>query len=220
MEARTGAGARHGPGRRRLLVVGACLAVIATSAVVGNALAPTLLVRHPLLLLALNATTRHLVLTSTSIDLVPYVVVGLGRRLLEDPFLFLLGRWYGDDAIAWVDDKVGGGAYLRAVQRHFHRVGWLLVAVAPGGVVCVLAGISRMRTAVFLTLNVVGTLVTIALLRRFGGTFSGPIQVLLDFSADNVVPLTALSLGLTALWLVRRRRRSEPAPLPHEDGGS
>lgn len=220
MEARAGAGARHDPGRRRLLVVGAFLAVIATSAVVGNALAPTLLVRHPLLLLALNATTRHLVLTSTSIDVVPYVVVGLGRRLLEDPFLFLLGRWYGDDAIAWVDDKVGGGAYLRAVQRNFHRVGWLLVAVAPGGVVCVLAGISRMRTAVFLTLNIVGTLATIVLLRRFGDAFAGPIEVLLTFSADNVVPLTALSLGLTALWLFRRRRRSEPAPLPHEDGGS
>ena len=217
MEARAGGGARHDPGRRRVLVVGACLAVIATSAVVGNALAPTLLVRHPLLLLALNATTRHLVLTSTSIDVVPYVVVGLGRRLLEDPFLFLLGRWYGDDAIAWVDDKVGGGASLRAVQRNFHRVGWLLVAVAPGGVVCVLAGISRMRTAAFLTLNIVGTLATIVLLRRFGDAFSGPIELLLAFSADNVVPLTALSLGLTALWLVRRRRRCEPAPLPHED---
>ncbi|HEV2767670.1 MAG TPA: hypothetical protein VGV63_08200 [Acidimicrobiales bacterium] len=218
MEARAGAGPRHDPGRRRLLVVGACLAVIATSAVVGNALAPTLLVRHPLLLLGLNATTRHLVLTSTSIDVVPYVLVGLGRRLLEDPFLFMLGRWYGDGAIAWVDDKVGGGAYLRAVQRNFHRVGWLLVAVAPGGVVCMLAGISRMRTAVFLTLNIVGTLATIVVLRRFGDAFSGPIELLLAFSADNVVPLTALSLGLTALWLVRRRRRSEPAPLPHEDG--
>lgn len=213
MKARAGAGARERPGRRRLLLVGACLAVIATSAVVGNALAPTLLVRHPLLLLALNATTRHLVLTSTTIDVVPYVVVGLGRRLLEDPFLFLLGRWYGDDAIAWVDDKVGAGAFLRAVQRNFHRVGWLLVAVAPGGVVCVLAGISRMRTGVFLTLNILGTLATIVVLRRFGDTFAGPIKLILTFSADNVVPLTALSLGLTALWLVRRRRRPR-APLP------
>lgn len=217
MEASARAGAGRRPGRHRLLVVGACLAVVATSAVVGNALAPTLLVHHPLLLLALNATTRHLVLTSTSVDLVPYVVVALGRRLLEDPFLFLLGRWYGDDAIAWVDGKVGGGAYLRAVQRSFHRIGWLLVALAPGGVVCVLAGASRMRTAVFLVLNVIGTLVTIVLLRRFGDAFAGPLQVLLTFSADNVVALTGLSLALTGVWLVRRRRHPEPAPLPHED---
>lgn len=217
MGASTGAPARPRPGRRWLVVVAACLAVVAASAVVGNALAPTLLVRNPLLLLALNATTRHLVLTSTSIDLVPYVVVGLGRRLLEDPFLFLLGRWYGDDAIRWVDDKVGGGAYLRGVQRNFHRVGWLLVALAPGGVVCVLAGASRMRTALFLVLNVLGTLATIVVLRQFGDTFAVPIQALLDFSADNVVALTALSVALTVVWLVRRRRRPSPAPLPTPD---
>ncbi len=207
MEPSAGVGARRRPGRR-LLLVGACLAVVATAAVIGNALAPTLLVRHPLLLLALNATTRHLVLTSTTVDLVPYVVVGLGRRLLEDPLLFLLGRWYGDDAIAWLDGKVGGGTYLRAVQRSFHRVGWLLVALAPGGVVCVLAGVSRMRTAVFLALNVAGTLVTIALLRRFGDAFAGPIEVLLAFSVDNVVALTAVSVLLTVVWVLRRRRRS------------
>lgn len=219
MEASAGAPARQRPGRRRLVLVAGCLAVVATSAVVGNALAPTLLVRHPLLLLALNATTRHLVLTSTSVDLVPYVVVGLGRRLLEDPFLFLLGRWYGDDAIGWVDDKVGGGPYLRAVQRNFHWVGWLLVALAPGGVVCVLAGASRMRAAVFLALNLGGTLATIVLLRQFGDAFAGPIRALLDFSADNVVALTALSVALTAVWLVRRRRRPGLAALPRTDEG-
>jgi membrane protein DedA with SNARE-associated domain len=221
MKPSAGAPARQAPGRRRVVLVAVCLAVVATSAVVGNALAPTLLVRHPLLLLALNATTRHLVLTSTSVDLVPYVVVGLGRRLLEDPFLFLLGRWYGDDAIRWVDDKVGGGAYLRAVQRNFHRVGWLLVALAPGGVVCVLAGTSRMRTAVFLVLNIGGTLATIVVLRRFGDAFAGPIQALLAFSADNLVALTTLSVALTVVWVLRRhrRRRHAPAPLapPQED---
>ena len=195
-----------GPGRRRLILVSIALAAIATSAVMGNALAPTLLVSHPLLLLALNATTRHLVLTSTSVDLVPYLVVGLGRRLLEDPLLFLLGRWYGDNAIAWVDDKVGGGRVLRALQRNFHWVGWLLVAVAPGGVVCVLAGASRMPTVVFLVLNVAGTIATIVALRRFGGAFAGPIDALVTFVGDNVVVLTTASVGLSIAYVVRRRR--------------
>lgn len=195
------------PSRRlRLAVVVVALAVIATAAVVGNALAPTLVVNHPLLLLALNTTTRHLILTSTSVDLVPYVVVGLARRLAEDPFLFLLGRWYGDDAIAWIDDKVGGGRYLTFVQRNFHWVGWLLVALAPGGVVCTLAGASRMRTWVFLALNVSGTLATIVVLRRFGNVFSGPVDATVAFVGDNVVLLTAGSILLTAGYLVRRRR--------------
>ncbi|HSH23419.1 MAG TPA: hypothetical protein VK975_05080 [Acidimicrobiales bacterium] len=212
--------AEGGPARRRLIWVSAALAAIATSAVVGNALAPTLLVTHPLLLLALNTTTRHLVLTSTSVDVVPYLVVGLGRRLLEDPLLFVLGRWYGDDAIAWVDEKVGGGRFLRAVQRNFHWVGWLLVAVAPGGVVCVLAGASRMPTIVFLGLNIAGTIATIVLLRRFGDEFSEPIDAVVRFVGDNVVALTAASVALSGIYLVqRRRRRASMAPptLPHVD---
>lgn len=205
---------RPRPGRRQLVLVSIALVVVAASAVVGNALAPTLLVSHPLVLLALNTTTRHLVLTSTSVDLVPYLVVGLGRRLLEDPLLFLLGRWYGDDAIAWVEAKLGGGRTLRWLQDNFHRVGWLLVAVAPGGVVCVLAGASRMRTAVFLVLNIAGTVATIVALRRFGDVFAGPVDTTVDFVADNVVVLTAVSVVLTAAYVVGRRRRSGRRPLP------
>ncbi|CAN5184305.1 hypothetical protein BH24ACT1_BH24ACT1_05890 [soil metagenome] len=206
---------RHRSDRRRLLWVSIALGVIATTAVMGNALAPTLVVNHPLLLLALNATTRHLVLTSTSVDFVPYLVVGVGRRLLEDPFLFLLGRWYGDDAIAWVDAKVGGGRSLAFIQRHFHWVGWLLVAVVPGGVVCVLAGASRMRTTMFLVLNVTGTVVTILVLRRFGDVFAGPVNAIVDVLADNVVVLTGLSIILTAVYVLRRRRRTSPASPDH-----
>lgn len=194
------------PRQIRWALVGAPLAVIAAAALIGNALAPTLVVSHPLILLALNTTTRHLILTSTSVDVVPYVVIGLARRLAEDPFLFLLGRWYGEDAIAWVDAKVGGGRFLGFVQRNFHRVGWLLVAVAPGGVVCVLAGASRMRTWVFLVLNVAGTIATIAALRRFGDTYAAPVEATVEFLGENVVVLTALSILVTVAYLARRRR--------------
>lgn len=191
------------------------LALIAGSAIAGNLLAPSLLPTHPLLLLALNATTRHLVLTSTSIDIVPYLLVGVGRRLLEDPFLYLIGRWYGDDAVGWVDQKVGGGRFLRAVQRNFRKVGWLLVAIAPGGVVLVLAGASGMPLAVFLVLNVVGTVATVVLLRRFGDTFAGPIDAIVAFSAENVVVLSAVSAVLTLVYLLRRRSaRSDTGPAP------
>lgn len=195
------------------------LALIAGSAIAGNVLAPTLLPTHPLLLLALNATTRHLVLTSTTIDVVPYVVVGVGRRLLEDPFLYLIGRWYGDDAVRWVDRKVGGGRFLRAVQRNFNKVGWLLVAIAPGGAVLVLAGASGMPLPLFLVLNIVGTVATVVLLRRFGDTFAGPIDAIVAFSADNVVALTATSVALTLVYLLQRRRvaRTGPDPVPDSD---
>jgi membrane protein DedA with SNARE-associated domain len=194
--------------RGRLLVVGVPLVAVFATAALGNALAPSLLDRHPLLLLALNATTRHLVLTSTSVSVVPWVAVGLLRRLLEDPFLYLLGRWYGDDAVDWVDRHLGGGRVLRLVQRRFRTLGWPLVALFPGGAVCVLAGASGMGVLPFLALNVAGTLVTLLLLRRFGDALADPVDAVVDFSGRNALVLTVLTTVLTVTWLVRQRRRA------------
>ncbi len=183
------------------------MAIFGTAAL-GNALFPALVNEHPLLLLALNATTRHLVATSTSVDVLPYVVVALGRRLVEDPFLYLLGRRYGDGAVEWMSRKLGAGRLLRAARRNFRLWGGVLVFFFPGGVVCVLAGASGMSLWLFLILNLSGTLATIFLLRSAGEEVSGPLIWVLELIGENVVPLTALSLVLTVAVLVRRHRRS------------
>ena len=197
--------------RSRLLVLALPLVAVFSTAALGNALAPSLLDRHPLGLLALNATTRHLVLTSTTVAVVPWVLVGLARRLLEDPFLYLMGRWYGDDAVAWVDRHLGGGRLLRLAERRFATFGWPLVALFPGGAVCVLAGASGMGVVPFLALNVLGTLATLLLLRRFGEALSDPVDAVVDFSGRNALVLTVVTTLLTALWLVHQRRRSRRA---------
>ena len=180
--------------------------VIFATAALGNALFPVLVNEHPLLLLALNATTRHLVATSTSVDALPYVVIALGRRLVEDPFLYLLGRRYGDGAVEWMSRKLGAGRLLRTAQRHFRLWGGVLVFFFPGGVVCVLAGASGMPLWLFLTLNVGGTLVTIFVLRSVGEEISAPLTYVLELVAENVVPLTILSVVVTVAVLARRHR--------------
>ncbi len=194
--------------RRPPLVLIVPLVVIFGTAALGNALFPLLVNDHPLWLLALNATTRHLVATSTSVDVVPYVAVALTRRLIEDPFLYLLGRRYGDGAVEWMGRKLGAGRLLRAGQRNFRLWGIVLVFFFPGGVVCVLAGASGMSLWLFLTLNVLGTLVTIALLRSAGEEVAGPLTYVLDFVGDNVVSLTVLSVLITVVALARRRRKA------------
>jgi membrane protein DedA with SNARE-associated domain len=188
------------------------LAAVFGTAALGNALAPSLVGTHPAVLLAMNATTRHLLLTSSSVDVVSWTLLGLGRRLLEDPFLYLLGRWYGDDALAWVDRKVGGGRWLDLVRRRFRLLGYPLVALAPGGVVCLLAGASGMGPAAFLTLNVLGTLATLVALRALGEEAAQPIEEVVAFATRNPVPLTVLTILLTGGWLVRRRRSAQQQP--------
>lgn len=184
------------------------LVIIFGTAALGNALFPALVTDHPLLLLALNATTRHLVATSTSVDVVPYVAVALTRRLVEDPFLYLLGRRYGDAAVDELARRLGGERLLAGARRHFRVLGAPLVFLFPGGVVCVLAGASGMPLAVFLVLNVVGTLVTIALLRSAGESVSGSLAEGLELVGEHVLPLTLVSIVVTAAVVTRRWRRS------------
>lgn len=187
------------------------LVVIFGTAALGNALFPALVNDHPLLLLALNSTTRHLVATSTSVAVVPYVLVALCRRLIEDPFLYLLGRRYGDGAVDWMSRRLGGGRFLRAARQRFRLWGTVLVFFFPGGVVCVLAGASGMPAWLFLILNVAGTLVTIFLLRSAGEEVQGPLTQVLDFVGDNVVTLTIASVVVTLVFVVYRRRKAGPS---------
>jgi len=197
-------------GRTALLTVP--LVVVFGTAALGNALAPTLVESHPAVLLALNATTRHLLLTSTSVDVVPWMLIGLGRRLLEDPFLYFLGRWQGDEALAWVDRKVGGRRWLDLVRRRFRLLGYPLVAVAPGGVVCLLAGASGMGPVTFLTLNILGTLATLAALRALGEEAAQPIEQVVALAGRNALPLTVVTVLLTGIWLWRQRRAGAGIP--------
>lgn len=205
------AGRRSG-GWRRVALLTVPLIVVFGTAAVGNAFAPALLDSHPALLLALNSTTRHLVLTSTSVDVVTWTLIGLGRRLLEDPFLYFLGRWQGDEALAWVDRKVGGGRWFDLVRRRFRLVGYPLVALFPGGVVCLLAGASGMGPVAFIVLNIAGTLATLALLRAIGAEAAGPIDEVVAFAGRNAVPLTIATAVLTAVWVWRQRRTGAVAP--------
>ena len=200
-------------GRRSPLWLVVPLVVILGTAAVGNAAFPALVNDHPLVLLALNATTRHLVATSTSVDVVPYVLVALARRLVEDPFLYLLGRRYGDGAVEWMARRLGGATVLRRARRRFRGWGTVLVFFFPGGVVCVLAGASGMPPALFLVLNVVGTLVTIALLRSAGEEVEGPLGYVLDVVGDNVASLTVVSVVLTLAVVTLRRRRAGSSDL-------
>lgn len=57
----------------------------------GDVLAPSLVGPYPIILLCLNANDVHLALTATNVSLLPWILVGAARRLVEDPVFFLIG---------------------------------------------------------------------------------------------------------------------------------
>jgi membrane protein DedA with SNARE-associated domain len=174
----------------------------------GDALAPTLIAKHPLALIAMEARNRNLLLVSSKVGFVPFLVVGTVRRLLSDPLFYALGYLYGDRAVRWMEREVGDSS--QRVERWFRRASYPLVFFAPGLPVCVLAGATEVPVPVFVVLNVTGTIVTVIVLRLAGNVFSGPIDAVNRFISANFRWLTLITIALTAWWLIDRRRRGRP----------
>lgn len=190
--------------RRRLTLLLVPIGGLVVASNVGRALFATLAVDHPLLLLALDARNASVLAVSGSLDALSYYVVGTLRLLVSDPLFYLLGYWYGEAALAWVDRRGGSvGRFLRDAEGFFATAAYPLVFLAPNNYICLFAGASRMRPAVFLALNVSGTVARLALFRYVGDVFDGPRDSVLGFIGDYQVPLTILGIviiGGQALW--------------------
>jgi membrane protein DedA with SNARE-associated domain len=190
--------------RRRLTLLLVPIGCLVVASNVGRGLFATLATEHPLLLLALDARNASVLAVSGSLDAVSYYLVGTLRLLLSDPLFYLLGYWYGEAALAWVDRRGGSiGKFLRDVEGFFTAAAYPLVFLAPNNYICLFAGASRMRPAVFLTLNVSGTVARLALLRYVGDVFDGPRDSVLGFIGDYQLPLTIFGIvviGGQALW--------------------
>lgn len=200
------------PTRRQLLFVVGPIVALIVLAYIGDALTTTWADRHPLALTLLNARTRVLVLTTNQLDAWSFYLAAGARLLLSDPLFYLLGHWYGDGALQWVERRSRSfGEQVRIYEKMFAKAAYPLVLVAPNPWICLFAGASGMRLRVFFALNVAGTMGRLYLIRRLGEAFESPIGAVLDFFARYRLPLFVLSVVLVLLivWSDRRSDRSE-----------
>lgn len=194
--------------RRTLILIVAPIVVLIAVGTVANASTSWLAANHPLALIALEARNRNLLLVANRVDLVPFLVAGVVRRMVSDPLFFALGRLYGEDALRWAERRLGGGDVLvKLTERSFRRASGAMVFLFPGALVCVLAGVSRMRPAVFLALNLAGTISAVAVLRAFAGALEAPLERLLEWNDRNVKWVTAVLVASVVGWLWWQHRR-------------
>ncbi len=202
---------RPKPSRRTLILLVAPIILITTMGLIASAFTPTLATKHPLLMIALDARNRFLVL-ARNVDLVPFVIVAVLRRSFSDPLFYLLGRFYGDNALRWLQKKGGAGDLVPFTEKLFKKAGYPMVFAFPGAIVCALAGQTGMSPVGFMVTNLAGTLTAVFAVRRFSSTIASPVEGLLDFFSRNLVVTTAVSIGLVVLSLVVNRAQDKLDP--------
>jgi membrane protein DedA with SNARE-associated domain len=194
--------ARHPPSPHTLKLLVAPVIFLVICSNVANVMWPTLQEDHPLLLIALSSINRYLILVSDQLDALSYYGVGTLRLLVSDPLFFLLGYWYGDRALAWMDQKAPTyGPMLRKAQHVFGKAAWPLVVIAPNNFICLFAGAAGMRISMFFALNLAGTLGRLYLIRRLGEAFSSPIDSFQDLVGEYRWWFVAASAVLVAISL-------------------
>ena len=174
---------------------------------VGDAIAPHLVNTHPLLLIAMNARNRNLVLVTNHVGWVAYYTVGTLRLLVSDPLFFLIGYWYGDQAMRWMETRTRTlGKTLRQWEGWYAKAAYPLVFIAPNNAICLFAGASGMSVPGFFVANLSGTIARLYAIRWLGEAFDRPIQSVLDFINRYQTPLLIGTFGLAIVYFVAELR--------------
>ena len=183
-------------------MIGTLIAFVIASNL-GNIFLSVLVTDRPLLFIGLNAQNRNLALASGELNALSFYLVGFLRLIGPDPLFFLLGRWYGDGAILWMERRAPSyGQMLRQLETWFDKARLPIVAFAPNNYVCLFAGAAGMGWGAFLAANAVGTLARLWLIRMFSSAFEGPLGSLKGFISDYRWPILALSVVVVAATVV------------------
>jgi len=201
---------RKPPGPHTLKLLAAPIIGLIVISNVGDALAPQLVNSHPLQLIAMNARNRNLILVTNQLDAASYYIVGTLRLLLADPLFFLVGYWYGDTALDWMEQRTKTfGRTLRQWESWFGKAAYPLVFIAPNQYICLFAGAAGMSVTGFFVANIAGTIVRLYLIRRLGEAFEAPIDDVLGFISDYRIPLLIVSVVVFGAMMVNELRQTK-----------
>lgn len=183
------------------------------AALAGDLLLSNFVDQHPLALVLLGPSDRNLALAVNEIEPLSYYTLGLLRHLSTDPLMYLLGFWYGDNAIAWVGRRSRSfGSQANEMIPEFRKWSWLAVFVFPFNIVCLLAGAAGLRFRTFILVNIAGTLTRLFLISRFASYFDGPISGLTGFIAENRLAVFGVSLVFVGVTIYREFWGSHAKP--------
>lgn len=180
---------------------------------IGDAFGPAVVGTWPKSLLLLNASNTHCILTSTTVSFLPWITIGVARRLAEDPLYFYAAWKYRDSCLSMLreysSDMADG---LDKAQDMFKNNLYVAVVLNPGATVCSLAGASRMSPVAFIALNVGSTVCQLLVMKYICIWFPHRINEILGFIQKYMLWLLVLMVGITlvgALPMLRKKRHKD-----------
>lgn len=194
------------------------LGVLTAASLLGTALAPYLLVKSPLLLVAVSPAAHHIALAAASVEPVPLITVATLRRVLTGIGAYGLGLLYGRAALGWLDQRYPRVARLVAwIEQLFVRWGVGLLVLAPAPTVALFAGAARSRFAWFVIALTLGHALWNTVTFYVGNSLARWTDLLTSFVGDNLLESTLVCFAAVALQqalstLARRRRAAAVPP--------
>lgn len=191
----------------------ALVGVLTVLSVAGTAASPLLLVKAPLLLVALAPDGRHVALAAARVDPLVLLCVSVLRRTLYGVGVYGLGAAYGDGAVNWIEARARNlGKALRVLERLFTRLGAPILIALPFLTLCILAGAARARLVLILPALVFGHCIWAGTTIWLGTRFADSTQMLVDFLATRLLESTLICCALVAAqqFFTRRKRSSLP----------
>ncbi|MGI9595499.1 MAG: DedA family protein [Acidimicrobiales bacterium] len=194
---------RGRPPRRAIVRVIIGLVIISQGlALAGDLALAEFVDKHPAWLIALNPRNRNLALATNQLDAVTYYVIGFCRLVASDPLYYLLGFWYGERALNWVERKSRTyGPFVREGESFFRKASYPLIFAAPNNIVCALSAATGVKLRTFIALNLSGTVARLIVIRQLGVVFQSPLQSIVDFIARYRIPVLIIS-AIAVAWTI------------------
>lgn len=199
--------------RKRLLILVIPIGIFYVTSLVMGFLAPAMINEHPLVVVAFNPINRYLIVAANRVEVWEFFLVGFVRLLLTDPLYFLLGRWFGDGALDWIESKTGNSGTIPFVKKWFGKAGPAIVFLAPNTYVCLLAGASGMKVRTFIALNVTGTVTRLILIKATGDVFEPVLDPILDFVKRYQWQLVIFSVVMFVLQSAMNKKQGKTSEL-------
>jgi len=202
--------------RLRTTVLG-FLTVLTGASIAGAALLPYLLVKSPLLLVAVSAAGHHVALAAARVPPLPLIVIASLRRTLTGLSALGLGYVYGPATLGWIASRYPRLAGLaRWLERALQRFGAPLLLFLPVPTVALLAGAARRRLPLAIACLSVGQAVYMTVLVLLGEAVARWTHQLTAFLREHLLVSTLVCASLILLSRARRftkRRRAGAEPL-------